>query len=361
MKRIRILVVDDSIVMRKMLSVLFNEQRDMEVVGVAANGAEAVDQVRRLEPDVVTLDVLMPGMDGLEALTRIREFNKTVRVIVFSVTVSEKATATRDALARGADACVLKPSRVRDAPDAMEAIRSQLVPRVRAMVGRLGSSPGLGVIALPDGAGAALRRVRPQLVVIGVSTGGPEALARLLPELPDDFSSPILIVQHMPEIFIQYLQKRLDSRSRIRVVVGVEGAPLVPGVAVLAPGDRHLALMGSRATPRIHLSDAPPVNSCRPSADVLFKSAGALFGGDLVAVILTGMGSDGLAGAREIHAAGGAVIVQDEESSVVWGMPGSVARAGFAHLLGTPEQIAKELTRISKRGVGSVTRTPPAR
>ncbi len=347
-RKIRVLVIDDSIVMRKMLVMLFNEQPDMEVVGEAADGAEGVEKVRRLKPDVITLDILMPGVGGLEALKRIREFDREVSIIVFCVTTTDRATYTLEALERGATDYLPKPSRVREMSESLEVIRSQLIPKVRSRVAPESAPRSRPQLSPPPSVAPSRRKGSGRIVTIGVSTGGPEALAKLLPQLPADYGLPILIVQHMPDVFIRYLHRRLTSLCRIRVEVATDGRLLEPGVALLGPGDLHLTVEGRPRGARVRLDRGAPENSCRPSVDVLFRSAAATHGPLASGVILTGMGRDGLDGARALHEAGAMVMVQDEATSVVWGMPGVVAEAGLAHLIGSPETIARALMDIAR-------------
>jgi len=345
---IRVLIVDDSIVMRKMLALMFSREQDMEVIGAAKSGEEAVAMTRSSRPDVVTLDVLMPGMDGIRTLEKIREFDKNVRIVMFSVSTSEKAAATKLALEKGADDWVAKPTRVREAAESLETIRQELLPKIRSGL-RGPRRPSAGP-AVPRRTEAAfpLRGYAPRVVAIGVSTGGPEALAVLLPELPEDFPIPVLVVQHMPEIFIHYLVKRLAGKCRMKVESATEGRLLEPGLVLIGAGERHLTVVQDREDVRVHLTEDPPVNSCRPSADVLFESAARVFGSRAVAVVMTGMGNDGVSGAGILHRAGALVIAQDEESSVVWGMPGGTTRAGFASLVLPPKGIAVELIRAAR-------------
>jgi two-component system chemotaxis response regulator CheB len=216
----------------------------------------------------------------------------------------------------------------------MESVREQLIPRIRALTGRPAQAlPGRAAApapVLPVPAPRTGPRAKPAVLVIGSSTGGPEALAKVLPALPASLPVPVLLVQHMPPVFTTQFAQRLDRLSPLRVVEAVDGTPLVPGTVHLAPGDRHLVV---RTTPRgqvTALTADPPENFCRPAVDPLFRSAVAAYGGAVLGVVLTGMGADGRAGAGEIRAAGGTVLVQDQATSVVWGMPGAVAQAGYA-------------------------------
>jgi two-component system chemotaxis response regulator CheB len=216
----------------------------------------------------------------------------------------------------------------------MDSVREQLIPRIRALTGRpplplpgRAAAPAPVAPRVPAPRGP---RTAPAVLVIGSSTGGPEALARVLPQLPATLPVPVLLTQHMPPVFTTQFAQRLDRLSPLRVVEAADGAPLLPGTVHLAPGDRHLLVRSTPRGPVTALTEDPPENFCRPAVDPLFRSAAAAFPGAVLAVVLTGMGSDGRAGAGEVRAAGGTVLVQDQASSVVWGMPGAVSQAGYA-------------------------------
>jgi two-component system chemotaxis response regulator CheB len=333
MHRPRVLVVDDSVVVRRLVSKALEQEDEVEVVGVAADGSIALANIERLQPDVVILDVAMPVMDGLEALAAIRERWPSLPVIMFSTLTSRGAEVTLDALALGASDYVLKPSSA-DASGAMAEIRHQLLPRIAALLPEAREARERTRIAPParPQRAAPVRRAsgpagRVDVVAIGVSTGGPTALAKLIPALPAAVPVPILIVQHMPPMFTKILAERLDLKSALRVQEGVDGVRLQPGTVYVAPGDRHMEV-GSRD--RLHVYDGPHENSCRPSVDPLFRSVAAPFGPSALAIVLTGMGRDGLRGAEDVALARGHLVVQDEATSVVWGMPGFVSRAGLA-------------------------------
>jgi two-component system chemotaxis response regulator CheB len=239
----------------------------------------------------------------------------------------------------------------------MQRIREQLIPKVKALCGRAAAA------VPPPAAAAAVRPVmsrplpatgRVEAVVIGVSTGGPNALAEVLPTLPGNLPVPVLIVQHMPPIFTRLLAARLDAQSAIHIAEGAEGDKVEPGGAWLAPGDYHMELMRDGPGVQPHLQQGPPENSCRPAVDVLFRSAAALYGSGVLAVVLTGMGQDGLRGSEAVREAGGQVIAQDEATSVVWGMPGFVARAGLADRVLPLAEVGPEIvTRVRKGRVVS--------
>jgi len=350
MHRPRVLVVDDSVVVRRLVSKALEQEDEVEVVGVAADGSIALANIERLQPDVVILDIAMPVMDGLEALAAIRERWPSLPVIMFSTLTSRGAEVTLDALALGASDYVLKPSSA-DAAAAMAEIRHQLLPRIAALLPEAREArerTRIAPPARPQRATPVGRARGPQgrvdVVAIGVSTGGPTALASLIPALPADLPVPILIVQHMPPMFTKILAERLDLKSALHVEEGADGVRLRPGTVYVAPGDRHLEVASRE---RLHVYDGPHENSCRPSVDPLFRSVAAQFGTSTLAVVLTGMGRDGLRGAEEVAMAGGHLLVQDEASSVVWGMPGFVSRAGLAdaalNLAALPGEIVRRL------------------
>lgn len=338
------LVVDDSALVRRLVTTALQGAADIEVVGVADDGLEAVRQVDALDPDVVTLDIEMPRLDGLGALTRIRERHPRLPVIMFSTLTERGATATLDALSRGASDYVTKPSNTARISDGIEAVREQLVPRIRALAGmrrltRVSAPPRLR----PPAPGSAAVPV--EAVVLGCSTGGPDALARLLPLLPADLGVPVLVVQHMPPVFTAQLAARLDRLAGLAVAEACDGEAVLPGRVLVAPGDQHLRVARRAGVVRAVLDGGPQENFCRPAVDVLFRSAVETYGGGLLAVVLTGMGQDGLVGARAVAAAGGRVLVQDEASSVVWGMPGAVAGDGIADAALPLEELAARVVR----------------
>jgi two-component system chemotaxis response regulator CheB len=336
MHRPRVLVVDDSVVVRRLVSKALEAEGEVEVVGVAADGMIALANIERLHPDIVILDVAMPVMDGLAALSEIRQRWPVLPVIMFSTLTSRGAEVTLDALALGASDYVLKPS-AGDAGSSMAKIREELLPRIAALLPQAKESQERTPTRLPERPSRASGQVRRasgplqrvDLIAIGVSTGGPTALAELIPSLPADLPVPVAIVQHMPPMFTKILAERLDSKSPLRVAEAADGDRLRSGSVYVAPGDLHLAI-AKRDRDHLHVYDGPHENSCRPSVDPLFRSVADRFGPHALGIVMTGMGSDGLRGAEHLAAAGGRLLVQDEASSVVWGMPGFVARAGLA-------------------------------
>ncbi len=345
MTPIRILVVDDSVVIRKLLSDTLSGDPALEVVGVASDGRIALAKIPLLKPDLITLDIEMPVMDGLQTLAAIRKLYPKLPVIMFSTLTEHGAAATLDALALGASDYATKPSNTGSAAVALERIRIELIPKIKALCG---VAP-LKLLPLPAARPVLKVRVRSnpriEIVAIGTSTGGPNALAEVLPRIPNDFPVPIVVVQHMPPIFTRLLAERLASRSAIPIEEGSAGVVLTPGHAWIAPGNFHMKVMRGGMDWRLNLNQGPQENSCRPAVDVLFRSVAAAYGANVLGVVMTGMGSDGVLGAQEIRDAGGGVIIQDEASSVVWGMPGLVHASGLADAAYPLDHLATEITR----------------
>lgn len=332
MPPVSVLVVDDSAVVRTLVTRVLSDDPGIRVVGTAANGRIALEKVARLAPDLVTLDIEMPVMDGLETLRELRRIAPRLPVVMFSTLTERAAAATLDALALGASDYVTKPTNLSAPAEALAAVRDQLVPKIKALTGR--TAPAVVSTPRPR---AAVRPVvgsgpsrEPHVVAIGASTGGPDALAAVVEALPAGLPVPVLVVQHMPPVFTRLLAQRLDRVAGVRVREAVDGEPVTPGTVLLAPGDRHLAVRREGNAVRVALSDAPPENHCRPAVDVLFRSVADVFGAHTLGVVLTGMGQDGLRGAEHLVEAGATVWAQDAASSVVWGMPGAVVGAGLA-------------------------------
>jgi len=321
---IRVLVAEDSATARRLLVAVLAAEPDFAVVGEATDGAQAVAMTRELRPDVITMDVQMPRLDGFEATQAILREAPTPIVIVSSLDVQSVAFSM-NALKAGALAVLPKPAGPQ-APD-FEQTRRYLVAMVRAMskVSLVRRAPGHAA-PLPSAPRPAGRRERHpvELIAVAASTGGPGALLELLGALPAELPVPVLAVQHIAIGFAAGLARWLDDSVRLRVKVAEAGEPLVAGTAYLAPDDRHLGVDGAR----IALSDAPPVGGLRPSATALFESVAASFGDRAAGVILTGMGRDGVDGLRRLHDAGGPVLAQDRATSQVYGMPAAAVDAG---------------------------------
>lgn len=392
-QKTRVLVVDDSVVTRRMISSMIESDPELELCGIAGNGKIALAKIPQLNPDVVTLDIEMPEMDGYEALREIRKVHGRLPVVMFSVLTERSAPATMQALTLGATDYVTKPS----TQDGIGRARDELLMKLRALgraqrakvtrdslpppgarktlssaapafEERTASSrparppsapadrrvpsllPDTVTIHVPEqpalkGLGGDLLFPRVDIVAIGSSTGGPNALAELFAKLPAGFPVPIVLTQHMPPLFTRLLAERLSTVSPIKVREAKEGDVLEPGHAYLAPGDHHLTLVRDGAAVKVALNQEPPENSCRPAVDPMLRSVVSIYKGATLAVICTGMGQDGYRGCQEVREHGGQIVVQDEATSVVWGMPGFVAKGGLAHAVLPLADIAREITR----------------
>ena len=346
--KIRVLVVDDSVVIRRLVTHALSEDQSLEVAGSASNGAIALQKMPQLNPDVVTLDIEMPEMDGLATLREIRKTYPDVCVIMFSTLTERGTAATIEALTAGADDYVTKAANVGSLDQSLANLRHELVPKIKQFFTEEApplSSPSRPISKIPVTGKLPKINVKRQIVVLGVSTGGPSALAEIIPLVPRDFPLPILIVQHMPPVFTKLLAERLGSKASVKVAEAVDGSPLQPGTVLIAPGDYHLEIRRTPAGRTAALSKGAPENSCRPAADVLFRSAAESYGSGCIAAVLTGMGQDGLRGVEHLKAKGAFVIAQDQASSVVWGMPGYVARAGLADTVLPLHSIVPEIIR----------------
>lgn len=355
MSKIRVLIVDDAVVIRRLLSDLLGSDPELEIVGTAANGRIALSKIRQLQPDLVTLDVEMPEMDGLQALTELRKDYPKLPVIMFSSLTERGATVTLEALSRGANDYVTKPANIGSVVASTQSIQNELIPKIKAFCSRASMVRKITESMHSSQAGRATSwsprtTQRVDIVAIAVSTGGPNALEKIIPELPADFPVAVTIVQHMPPIFTETFARRLSGLSNLPVHEGAPGDVLRRGGVWIAPGGYHMYLTRKIAAVQIQTDQSPLENSCRPAADVLFRSVAELYGPRSLAVVLTGMGEDGLRGCQAIRAAGGQIIVQDEASSVVWGMPGNVAMAGLADEVLPLDRIAAEIMRRVQYG-----------
>lgn len=343
MNCIRVLIVDDSAVMRRLLGDALSADPELQVVGAAIHGKQALEKIDQLQPHVVTLDVEMPVMDGLETLRVLRRRAPRLPVIMFSTLTERGAAATINALASGANDYVTKPANIGGVTESLTAIRNQLIPRIKALCRRdAPAAPQNFTLRAPK---TPTPRRPIEVVVIGTSTGGPNALAEVLRRLPADFPVPLLVVQHMPPVFTRYLAERLDAICPLQVREAAGGERLDRGHIWIAPGDYHMEIQENRDGVFLLLHQRPPENSCRPSVDPLFRSAAQVFRQGTLGLILTGMGQDGLNGSRAVVEAGGSILVQDEATSVVWGMPGAVAKAGLADQVLPLDRFADEVVQ----------------
>ena len=363
MDKVRVLIVDDSAVMRKIIASALQKDPSIEIAGFAANGLQAIEAIQTCNPDVMTLDIEMPEMDGLTALREIRKENKYLPIIMFSSLTHKGAQAAVMALTAGASDYVGKPANATGGiDDAFKVLETELIPKIIGLAKRVKSrrereglsvnpqKPAPSMAAKPPVIPKPIAPVRPiaslaskiskatsgvlarpaEAVCIGVSTGGPEALMQVFGAFNAPLSVPIFIVQHMPADFTALLAARLSATGVMTVKEAHEGEIAEPGIAYIAPGGFHMTVSRPGTKTIIHLNTEPPENSCRPAVDVLFRTAAEVYGNHLLAVMLTGMGYDGLKGSQVIKEKGGQVIAQDEATSVIWGMPGAVVQAGLA-------------------------------
>lgn len=386
---IRVLIVDDAVVVRRILSDIISKDRMLEVVGTAANGKIALEKIPTLKPHVIVLDLEMPVMDGLQTLEELKKMRLGIPVIAFSATTLRGAKSTFEALAKGAVDYVTKPSSLKKDRSVFATVELQLIPRLKTFGRkRLGRNtqqakrpspttpatqtspiqrssspiarpadarfdkrpPTLGPHAarpspalIPNSPKSTLSS-GPKLLAIGTSTGGPNALTELLSLLRPPLPVPVLIVQHMPPLFTKILAERLSANTGHKVLECVHGTLIEPGQVWVAPGNFHMVVTRSPTGYRLRTHQGKPENSCRPAVDVLFRSVAEAYGPKVLALVLTGMGCDGLQGCQKIYEAGGQIMAQDQESSVVWGMPGFVAKEGLASVVTSIPRLADEIS-----------------
>lgn len=347
MQPVRVLVVDDSSYVRSVLSRILSSDSEIEVIGSAVNGVEAIEKIRSLKPDVVTMDVNMPRMDGLTALKLIMSECPTPVLMVSSPTDND-AGMTVDALQLGAADFFLKPSISN--PTGNSAMTSELIRKVKTVATiseeKLKAGTHLhehaSTFRRPTGG---FREAQRKVVVIGCSTGGPQALCEMVPALPADIRAAILIVQHMPPGFTRSMAERLDSISSIQVKEAQKADAVTGGLGLVAPGGFHMCVDQNG---RISLNQDPPVWGVRPSVDVTMESAARVYGADTLGVVLTGMGTDGTRGASLIRAAGGKVLAEDQTTCTIFGMPKSVIEAGCSDMVVPLHDMAKEITELCR-------------
>lgn len=343
--KIRVLVVDDSSIFRRIVTNALEGDAEIEVVGSAPNGKIALQKIERLRPDVLTLDVEMPEMDGLETLSILSKEYPGVQVIMVSSITERGAAATIDALSLGAFDFIAKPSGKKSFEASQQALKEELLPKVK----RCGTRNGVAVATAP-------RRVvkpvvptipvRRDVVLIGVSTGGPNALQQVIPNLPGDLPAGVLIVQHMPPVFTAQLAARLNGLSALTVKEAKGGEKIEAGRVLIAPGGRHMVVETKAGLPIVSVNDDAPENNCKPAVDPMFRTAAEFYGKKSLGVILTGMGQDGLEGAKVLKAKSSYIIAQDEQSSVVYGMPRFIVENDLADKILPLSEIAGEITQI---------------
>ena len=336
---IRVLICDDSSVMRRLIKTALNGDPQIDVVFEARNGKEAVENLYDVHPDIILMDVEMPIMDGIDAVRAIRKRSHQVPIVMCSSLTTHGGEATLDALDAGANDFVAKPVAKGKVENALHQLELELIPKLKALVPKAAppahrnSAPATNSAMagrkVLDGNPAAPIQLGPA-VVVGVSTGGPAALSTFVSGIQASCKAPIAITQHMPAEFMAPLANRLASHSPFPVEVAQDGMEFSAGKIYLAPGDFHLCFKRDKFSVACSLNKGPKENSCRPAVDTMFRSAAGVFGSSCLGIVLTGMGADGKSGSQAIKSQGGKVFVQDEASSVVWGMPGAVAQSGLA-------------------------------
>ena len=346
--RTRVLVVDDSAFVRKVVTEMLNRSDALEVVGFARDGEEALELVERLKPDVITLDLVMPRMNGVEFL-RAQNRRRRIPVVVCSI-AHQSGEMALEAFEAGAVEFVQKPTAL--ATDRVYEIAAELVAKVRAAAGAaLAGEPPPAETTTPrirpvPSRPAGVGEARCDVVVLGISTGGPQALRQLIPELPADFPIPVAMVMHMPVGYTEMYAQRLDAMAMLDVSEAREGDEVRAGSVLLAPAGRHLTFVRDRGVVRAHLDDRPAESQHRPSVDVLFRSAAETFGGRVLGVVMTGMGNDGMLGAGHIKAQGGRIVTEAESSCVVYGMPRAVAEASLSDRSARLDEMASAIMEM---------------
>jgi two-component system chemotaxis response regulator CheB len=348
MKKVRVLVVDDSALMRKLIPEMLESDRSIEVVGTAMDGTFCLKKIEELQPDVITLDLQMPGMNGIDTLKEIMR-RKPLPVIVVSSHSTEGASVTFKALGLGAFDFVTKPQ---DASAHMADASKELIAKIKAAADSKVVRPSRAIAPVEKISKAKAPLALTKLVAIGVSTGGPQALEFLLAQLPPDFPGAIVVVQHMPEGFTEMFAHRLDELCSLRVKEAQSGDFLQAGRVLICPGSRHMRVKRMAMGDMVVLNEEARVNGHRPSVDVLFRSAAEEFGPQAVAVIMTGMGDDGAEGLGAVKQAGGMTIAQSEESCVVFGMPKAAIERGYAMRVVPLDVLSTTLQTLCGRNEG---------
>lgn len=356
----RVVVIDDSTVVRGLIARWLGEEAGIEVVGTAPDGASGLKLVERVQPDVVIMDIEMPGMDGLTALPKMLELARDLKIVMASTLTLRNADISLKALRLGATDYVAKPSSARDA-GAAETFRRELTEKVRTLgnVRRRNRPLPVGTTAGRPAVPAAkpaikLRpfpRIQPKVLAVGSSTGGPQALFQLFGQLNGRIRQPILITQHMPATFTTILADHLSRIAGAPCREAKDGDVVADRQIFVAPGDFHMTVVADGPRRVIRLTQEPPENFCRPSVDPMLRSLAGVYGSGVLTVILTGMGQDGLKGGRVLTEAGAALIAQDEATSVVWGMPGAVATAGLCNAVLPLGEIATTVERVMAGGL----------
>ena len=376
-KQIRILVVDDTVVYRKIVSDIIAEQPDMEVVGIAANGRIALQKIQQLHPDLLTLDLEMPEIDGLGVLTELKKQTNPPGAIMLSAFTDAHATATINALELGAFDFVLKPSGS-SLQQSKDALTNDLCSRIRMfartrklrninknIAGNTKSGSPYTTATLTENtyneATQSTQSTQPaiskmvfnappaniEIIGLGISTGGPQSLTKMMPSLPGNLPVPLLIVQHMPPMFTKSLADDLDKKCAVSVCEAADGQPVESACVYIAPGGKQMKIVKDNNQTIIKITDDPPENSCKPSVDYLFRSISLLYGAHTLGIVMTGMGNDGTLGCRLLKRKGARIILQDKDSCVVYGMPRQPAEEGLADIIAPLDKIADEITKLT--------------
>lgn len=354
---IRVLFADDAAMMRRLISKAFDADSQIEIAKECSDGVEILTCLEEQDVGIIVIDIQMRKLDGIEVIKAIRKKNHSLPIIVFSSLASPNSQATVDALSAGATDYVLKPKRVGHVQGAIQQITDELIPKIKLHANNSAGSakrkepqfkspttprspkPLVNTLLIPG---------RFDVIVVAVSTGGPMALEKMLKPLPASFPLPILIVQHMPPTFTKRLADSLSQHCKLPVNEAEQDSIVRPGEVWIAPGGKHMQVVKKGVQTQLSLNSDPPVNSCRPAADVLFHSVVPVYKQKTLAVVLTGMGKDGAMGCEQIKKAGGAVIAQDKPSSAVWGMPGEVVNAGMTDVVLPIDQIGRKLIELSQ-------------
>ncbi len=363
---IRILVVDDTVTYRKIVTDILKDVDDFEVIGAAANGKIALQKIQQFKPDIITLDLEMPELDGIGLLKEIKKQNIQVGTIMLSAFTTKGAESTVAALELGAFDFVVKPNDL-DIEANKQSLRTHLIPKIRIYARTINikrqasQKPAPASVSKPKKlTDEVIRRMtdvitgvknRPEIVVLGISTGGPQSLTKMLPELPADFPLPILIVQHMPPMFTASLAQDLNKKCNLTVSEGFQGQQVLPGHIIIAPGGKQMKVQKTLAQTTIVVNDDPPENNCRPAVDYLFRSAAHSYGGNVIGVIMTGMGYDGKLGCKLLKRRGAIIVAQNEETCVVYGMPKQPIEEGIADVIAPLDKIANTINQLSRSGV----------
>ncbi len=348
---VRVLICDDSALVRALLDRTLRGNPGIKIAAKATNGLQAIEAVRAGTIDVVVLDIEMPVLDGMAALPRILAADPAVRVLMSSTLTTKGAAIALDALRLGASDFIPKPTS-EEGGNSPAAFAEELVAKVRGLGRQSHARRGKQSSGQQAAAAFKLRAAsphRPVLLAIGSSTGGPAALLTLFQALGNRVEVPIVLTQHMPASFTAQLAGHIQRLGGATCAEGVHGEPLRPGHVHLAPGNHHMTVVKRQEAAMVALTGEPPENFCRPSVDPMLRSASAAYPGRVLTVMLTGMGQDGLLGSERIVADGGTVMAQDEASSVVWGMPGAVARAGLCHAVLPLAELATRILRLAGR------------